>query len=104
MSEDDPDFIEDSPLLANNPNYRPGGSYWHKDRPDYDKVRADVLEHLAVMLWEEMMYLRDGAEPQGTGISREGRLGNISSLTVSYRSYTMKDLRPRGLWDQPLVL
>jgi hypothetical protein len=104
MSEDIPDMIEDSPIFADDPNRRPGGAYWYRDRPDYDKVRADVLESLAVMLWEEMMYLRDGAEPQGTGIPREGRLQNISAKTSEYLTYTMKDLRPRGLWDQPLSL
>jgi hypothetical protein len=83
---------------------RIGGAYWYRDRPDYDKIRADILEFLAVMLWEEMMYLRDGAEPQGTGTSRKGRLGNISAKTSEYLSWTMKDVRPRGLWDQLLVL
>jgi hypothetical protein len=104
MGEDNPDMIEDSPLFADDPNRRPGGAYWYRDRPDYDKIRADLLEYLAVMLWEEMMYLRDGTEPQGTGTSRKGRLGNISAKTSEYLSYTMKDLRPRGLWDQPLQL
>lgn len=104
MSEDIPDMIEDSPIFADDPNHRPGGAYWYRDRPDYDKVRADVLESLAVMLWEEMMYLRDGTEPLGTGIPREGRLQNISAKTSEYLTYTMKDLRPRGLWDQPLSL
>ena len=104
MIQEDPDLIEDSPLFAGDPNYRPGGPYWSRDRPDYDKIRADVLEYLAAMLWEEMMYLRDGAEPQGTGLPRESRLQNIASLTNQYRSYTMKDVRPRGLWNQPLSL
>jgi hypothetical protein len=104
MTREDPDLIEDSPLFAGDPNYRPGGSRWNRDRPDYDKVRADVLEYLAAMLWEEMMYLRDGAEPQGTGIPRENRLQNIASFTNQYRSYTMKDVRPRGLWNQPISL
>ena len=102
MTQEDPDLIEDSPLFAGDSRYRPGGSRWHRDRPDYDKIRADVLERLAAMLWEEMMYLRDGAEPQGTGLPRESRLQNIASLTNQYRSYTMKDVRPRGLWDQPM--
>ncbi len=102
MSEETPDFIEDSPLLAANPNYRPGGSYWHRDRPDYDKVRADILEFLAVMLWEEMMYLRDGAEPEGARNPREGRLTNIRTKTSEYLSWTMKDVRPRGQWDKPI--
>jgi hypothetical protein len=104
MSEEIPDLIEDSPLFANDPAHRPGGPKWHRDRPDYDKVRADILEFLAVMLWEEMMYLRDGTEPQGTGTSRKGRLGNISAKTSEYADWTMKDVRPRGLWDKPLVL
>jgi len=95
-------MIEDSPLFADDPNRRPGGPKWHRDRQDYDKVRADLLEFLAVMLWEEMLYLRDGTEPQGTGISRAGRLKNISAHTGKYADWTMKDLRPRGLWDQPM--
>jgi hypothetical protein len=97
-------MIEDSPMFADDPNRRPGGATWYRDRPDYDKIRADVLEFLAVMLWEEMMYLRDGAEPQGTGIPREARLQNISAGTSGYADWTMKDLRPRGLWNQPLSL
>lgn len=97
-------MIEDSPLFANDPNRRPGGAQWHRDRPDYDKLRADTLEFLAVMLWEEMMYLRDGVEPQGTGIPREARLQNISAHTSDYLYLTMKDVRPRGLWDEPLSL
>jgi hypothetical protein len=104
MGEETPDMIEDSPMFAADPNRRPGGSKWHRDRPDYDKIRADVLEYLAVMLWEEMMYLRDGTEPEGTGIPREARLQNISAGTSQYASWTMKDLRPRGMWDQPLQL
>jgi hypothetical protein len=104
MGEDNPDMIEDSPLFADDPNRRPGGAYWYRDRPDYDKIRADLLEYLAVMLWEEMMYLRDGTEPQGTGIPRSGRLQNISAGTSQYADWTMKDLRPRGLWDKPLQL
>lgn len=104
MSEETPDMIEDSPLLAADPNRRPGGAYWYRDRPDYDKVRADILEFLAVMLWEEMMYLRGGAEPPGARTSRQGRLKNISARTSEYADWTMKDLRPRGLWDQPLSL
>jgi hypothetical protein len=104
MSEESPDFIEDSPMFADDPNRRPGGAYWYRDRPDYDKVRADVLEFLAAALWEEMMYLRDGSEPQGARFSRRGRLKNISAKTSEYLTYTMKDLRPRGQWDQPLSL
>jgi hypothetical protein len=104
MSEDTPDLIEDSPLFADDPNRRPGGAYWYRDRPDYDKIRADLLEFLAVMLWEEMMYLRDGTEPPGARSSRQGRLKNIRAKTSEYLSWTMKDLRPRGLWDQPLLL
>jgi hypothetical protein len=104
MTEDNSDLIEDSPIFADDPNRRPGGAHWYKDRPDYDKNRANVLEFLAVMLWEEMMYLRDGTEPEGTGISREGRLQNISTKTGEYLYYTLKDLRPQGLWDQPLLL
>jgi hypothetical protein len=104
MDEETPDMIEDSPLFANDPNRRPGGAYWYRDRPDYDKIRADILEYLAVMLWEEMMYLRDGVEPQGTGIPREARLQNISADTSKYADWTMKDLRPRGQWNQPLSL
>ena len=50
------------------------------------------------------MYLRDGTEPQGARFSRGGRLKNISAKTSEYASWTMKDLRPRGLWDQPLSL
>lgn len=97
-------MIEDSPLFADDPNRQPGGAYWHRDRPDYDKIRADTLEFLAVMLWEEMMYLRDGAEPAGSGLPREARLRNISAKTNEYLFWTMKDLRPRGLWDQPPTL
>jgi hypothetical protein len=98
------DMIEDHPMFADDPNRRPGGSYWHKDHPDYDKVRADVLEYLALMLWEEMTYLRDGVEPEGTGLPRKGRLQGIVAKTAEYRSYTMKDVRPRGVWDQPIHL
>ena len=104
MTEETPDLIEDSPIYANDPNHRPGGAYWHRDRPDYDKIRADTLEFLALMLWEEMMYLRDGAEPPGARSHRQGRLANISTKTSEYAFWTMKDLRPRGLWDQPLSL
>lgn len=104
MSEETPDLIENSPLYANDPNRRPGGAYWYRDRPDYDKVRADVLEFLAVTLWEEMMYLRDGTEAPGAGSTQHARLTNIRTKTIEYRSYTMKDLRPRGLWDQPISL
>jgi hypothetical protein len=104
MSEETPDFIEDSPLFAADPNHRPGGAYWHRDRPNYDKMRADTLEFLAVMLWEEMMYLRDGTEPQGARSTPDGRLKNISTKTSEYLSWTMKDLRPRGQWDKPLSL
>jgi hypothetical protein len=102
MREGDP--IEGSPMYATDPNRRPGGAYWYRDRPDYDNVHANILEHLAVMLWEEMLYLRDGSEPEGTGIPRQARLSNISAGTSAYANYTMKDLRPRGLWDQPLRL
>lgn len=102
MGDESPDLIEDSPIFANDPNRRPGGSKWYRDRPDYDKIRADILEFLAVTLWEEMMYLRDGTEPPGARSSREGRLQNIRTKTIEYRSYTMKDVRPRGLWDQPV--
>lgn len=102
MREGDP--IEDHPMFAADPNRRPGGAYWYRDRPDYDKVRATLLEHLAVMLWEEMLYLRDGSEPEGTGIPRQARLNNISADTSAYADYTMKDLRPRGQWNQPLRL
>jgi hypothetical protein len=104
MTEDAPDLIEDSPIFANHPNRRPGGACWYRDRPDYDKTRAQVLEFLTLMLWEEIIYLRDGKEPEGTGISRSGRLENIKAKTSEYLTYTMKDLRPRGLWDKPLVL
>ena len=104
MAEDNPDLIEDSPVFADDPNRRPGGAYWYRDRPDYDKNRANVLEFLAVMLWEEMMYLRDGTEPEGATIPREGRLQNISAKTCEYLTYTMKDLRPQGQWDKPLQL
>jgi hypothetical protein len=104
MSEENPDMIEDSPIFAGDPNHRPGGAYWYRDRPDYDKIRADILEFLAMMLWEEMMYLRDGTEPQGARSSPGGRLKNISAKTSEYLSWTMKDLRPRGQWDQPLSL
>ena len=99
MTEDNPDLIEDSPIFADDPNRQPGGAYWYKDRPDYDKTRANVLEFLAVMLWEEMMYLRDGTEPEGATVPRAGRLQNISTKTSEYLTYTMKDLRPQGLWD-----
>jgi len=58
MGEGTPDMIEDSPQFANDLNRWPGGPEWHRDRPDYDKIRADLLEFPAVMLWEEMMYLR----------------------------------------------
>jgi hypothetical protein len=104
MTEDNPDLIEDSPIFADDPNRQPGGAYWYKDRPDYDKNRANVLEFLAVMLWEEMMYLRDGTEPEGATVPRAGRLQNISTKTGEYLTYTMKDLRPQGLWDKPLIL
>jgi hypothetical protein len=104
MSENTHDTIDDHPMYADDPNRRPGGAYWYRDRPDYDKIRADLLEFLAVMLWEEMMYLRDGTEPPGARASRQGRLKNISAKTIEYRSYTMKDLRPRGLWDLPIRL
>jgi hypothetical protein len=55
------------------------------------------------MLWDEMMYLRDGAEPQ-VPASPGGHLQNIGAKTSDYLSWTMKDLRPRRLWDQPLSL
>lgn len=91
-------------MYANDPNHQPGGAYWNRDRPDYDKIRADILEYLVVMLWEEMMYLRDGTEPEGTGIPREARLQNIRADTIKYRSYTMKDVRPQGAWEQSIQL
>ena len=104
MDEETAGMIQDSPIYANDPNRQPGGAYWYRDRPDYDKIRADTLEFLALMLWEEMMYLRDGTEPPGARGRHGGRLKNISARTSEYLSYTMKDLRPRGLWDKPLSL
>ena len=50
------------------------------------------------------MYLRDGAEPEGATLPREGRLQNISGKTSEYLYFTLKDLRPQGLWDKPLIL
>jgi hypothetical protein len=97
-------MVEDHPRFKDDPNRQPGGPKWHRDRPDYDKVRADIAENLAVMLWEEMMYLRDGGVAKGSGLPREARLQNISAETSVYADWTMKDLRPRGLWDQPLSL
>jgi hypothetical protein len=95
-------MVDDHPMFEGDPNYQPGGMYWHRDRPDYDKVRADSAEFLAVMLWEELLYLRDGSVPEGSGLSREGCLQNIRTYTDEYRFWTKKDLRPRGLWDQEL--
>lgn len=89
-------------MFAEDPNHQPGGAYWHRDHPDYDKIRADCAEFLAVMLWEEMVYLRNGTEPEGYGIPREARLRNIAGKTNEYLFWAKKDLRPRGLWDQPL--
>ena len=95
-------MVANHPMFEEDPRYQPGGMYWHKDLPDYDKVRADVAEFLARMLWEELVYLRDGSGPEGYGISREARLQNIQAFTVQYRQWTQKDLRPRELWDQPV--
>ena len=81
--------------------HQPGGMYWHLDRPDYDEVRADTLETLAVMLWEEMVYLRRTVLSLRALVSPERRgLGNIRTMTHLYRWYTQKDVRPQRLWDQ----
>jgi hypothetical protein len=73
----------DHPKFAEDPNRQPGGAHWHRDRPDYDKIRADLAEFLAVMLWEEMVSLRDGSVPQGYGISREAQPAAPRSLGIT---------------------
>ena len=40
--------------------------------------------------------------PERYGISPEARWQNVQALTAQYRQWTLKDLRPRGLWDQPV--
>ena len=52
------------------------------------------------MLWQEMVYLRDGSEPQGADLHRKVRLNNIGTMTNRYRFWTQKDVRPRRLWDR----
>ena len=94
-------MVERHPRFADDPKYQPGGMYWHLDHADYHEVRADVLETLAVMLWEELVYLRDGSVPQGSGLPREARLSNIRTMANQYLFWAQKDLRPQGLWDQP---
>ena len=103
MTEERP-WYDENPRLKDDPNHQPGGAYWHADRPDYDKIRADILEFLARMLWEELVcLLRDGEVPQGSGTSPKGRHNNISAKTSEYVFWAKKDVRPRGLWEESPV-
>lgn len=100
MIQEDP-WDDENPWLKDDPNHQPGGSYWHADRTDYDKIRADILEFLARMLWEELVsLLRDGEVPQGSGIPPASRHQNISVKTSEYVFWAKKDVRPRGRWEE----
>jgi hypothetical protein len=95
-------MVDEHPMFEGDPRYAPGGMYWHKDLPDYDKIRAEIAEFLAFMLWEEVVALRDGSVPEGYGITPEARWQNIRTFTNQYRFWAKKDLRPRGLWNQEI--
>ena len=89
-------MVERHPSFADDPSYQPGGMYWHLDNPNYHEVRADVLETLAVMSWEELIYLRDGSVPQGSGLPQEAPAVKYQDHGKPVSLLYAEDLRPKG--------